>query len=255
MDQAEIAFDKYAIKGAYHWRELNGPVHRRNAYTIARYESVMLALKDNDMTNASRVLDVGCGDGALTGLIRKKLSATVVGIDTTALSIDLARKEFARRRMIGEFAVIDGYVYPFADAAFDAVVCSDVIEHVQDPAALLNEMWRVLAPEGVLVVTTPVRFTEHPLDPMHVYEWFPDKFKADCEDVLGAPAEIRLSHPVAWAELYAWPAPILGRCARLAINVAAMFGRNVFSSMGRFRAPSTQTLIARKPAEATRSET
>lgn len=248
MNQAEIAFDKYAIKGAYHWLEINGPVHRRNAYTIARYGSVMRALRDSDIAEASHVLDVGCGDGALTGLIRKKLAATVVGIDTMPLSIELARKEFSRRRMDGEFAVIDGYVYPFADAAFNAVVCSDVIEHVQEPAALLGEMWRVLAPGGVLVVTTPVRFTEHPLDPMHVCEWFPDRFKADCEGILGTPAELRLSHPVAWAEFYASPAPILGRGARLAINLVAMFGYNVFASMGRFRVPSTQTLIARKPS-------
>lgn len=246
MNSAEVAFDKYAVKGAYHWAELFGPVHRRNAYTMARYGAVLAALRDGGIRSGSRVLDVGCGDAALTGLVANKLGARVTGVDTVPLSIELAKAEFAKRHLAGEFALIDGYEYPFDDASFDAVVCSDVIEHVLDPTALLKEMWRVLAPGGMAVLTTPVRYTEKPLDRMHVQEWFPGDFTSLCETTLGAPVVLKLSHPVAWSELYASPAPVLGRTVRLAINLAAVLGKNVFSGMGHLRAPSTQTVIATK---------
>ena len=246
----EVAFDKYAVKGAYHWAELFGPLHRRNAYTIGRYEQVLSALKAHCLPANSRVLDVGCGDAALTGLIATRCKAHVAGVDTTALSIELARKEFSKRSLFGEFQIIDGYEYPYADASFEAVVCSDVIEHVREPRRLLGEMWRVLKPGGVAIVTTPIRFTEAPLDPLHVEEWFPQQFRDLCTDALRVPVDVELSHPVAWAEIYAAPTPIFGRMARLWVNVLAAMGRNVFLEKGKFRAFSTQTMIARKPGVA-----
>lgn len=247
MSSSEVVFDKYQAKGAYHWVELYGSVHRQNAYTSARYGAVLEALKEHRIGQGARVLDVGCGDAALSGLIAKQLHTEIAGIDTTPLAIELARTEFKNRGLAGDFAVIDGYTYPFADAAFHAVVCSDVIEHVREPHTLLTEMWRVLAPGGVAVITTPVRYTEAPLDPMHVQEWFPEAFKEMCSKTLGVPVQLKLSHPVAWAELYALPSPILGRLVRLGINVLAIIGYNVFSTMGALRAPSTQTIIAVKP--------
>jgi 2-polyprenyl-3-methyl-5-hydroxy-6-metoxy-1,4-benzoquinol methylase len=247
MTTDEVAFDKYAVKGAYHWTELLGPLHRRNAYTMARYGAVLRALRDCGFEPGARVLDVGCGDAALAGLVAKRLGGKVAGIDTAPLSIELAKVEFTRRGLAGEFAVIDGYVYPFADGSFAAVISSDVIEHVREPARLLQEMWRVLAPGGTAVLTTPVRYTEAPLDRMHVAEWFPSEFVRLCESTFGVPVEIRLSHPLAWSEFYASPAPLLGRTVRILINLAAVLGCNVFASMGSMRVPSTQTVIAIKP--------
>ncbi|AMN43471.1 class I SAM-dependent methyltransferase [Rhodoplanes sp. Z2-YC6860] len=243
----EIAFDKYATKGGYHWVEYFGPLHRINAATRARYDGIVAALRANGIGKSSRVLDVGCGDAALTGLIATEFGAQVEGIDTTPLSIDLAKSEFAKRSLKGEFRLIDGYKYPYPADSFDAVVCSDVIEHVAMPDLMLREMWRVLKPSGVLVVTTPARYTEAPLDPMHVQEWFAGDFKKFCEAALGTRVDLRVSHPIAVAELYALPT-MLGRVVRLSVNLLAKLGTNAFSRPAGFRAFSAQMVVAVKHA-------
>jgi SAM-dependent methyltransferase len=244
---SEISFDKYEIKGPYHWIECFGPVHRINAYTIARYELILTALRGANVRESDHVLDVGCGDAALSGLVATRTGAKIDGIDTSALSIELAQREFSRRKLVGRFTVIDGYTYPYTDGTFRAVICSDVIEHVQEPAGMLQEMWRVLAPGGVLAVTTPIRYTEAPLDRMHVQEWFPHDFQALCAGALGVPVELKLSHPVALAEIYASPSRLTGRVGRLLINLLTKAGRNPFSEASSFRAFSTQLVVARKP--------
>src|SRR5262245_29477719 len=114
----EIAFEKYAVKGAYHWVECFGPLHRLNAYTLARYEMVLAALAEAGVSADTRVLDVGCGDGALSGLIVARLEAQIEGIDVERLSIDLARTEFAKRGLVGRFEAIEGYKYQFEDGVF-----------------------------------------------------------------------------------------------------------------------------------------
>lgn len=245
---SEITFEKYARKGAYHWVESTGPVHRLNAYTLGRYQLVLSALEAGRLRKGAKVLDVGCGDGALTGLIAQRFKADVDGIDVTELPIELARREFAKRGLRGRFTVIEGYRYPFADGSFEAVICSDVIEHVQRPKQLLTEMWRLTRVGGRLIVTTPIRYTEAPLDRMHAKEWFSEEFRDFCQMTLEVQCELRQSHPVALAEVYASANPVLGRFGRLLINAMTKAGRNPFLREAGFRAFSTQMIVAVKPS-------
>ncbi|HYA34880.1 MAG TPA: class I SAM-dependent methyltransferase [Candidatus Binataceae bacterium] len=99
-------------------------------------------------TAGRRYLDVGCGGGAD---LRKMKSAgwQVCGVESDPKSLERLRRLGldVRRGTLEQ--------QKFTDDAFDAITMGHVIEHVARPAALLGECRRILAPGGVLIVTTP----------------------------------------------------------------------------------------------------
>ena len=101
------------------------------------------------------VLDVGCGGGYVTKALHDS-AFTTAGIDHSALAIRAAATK-SLEAGTGRFAVSDARCLPFANGAFDGVVLSEVLEHVENPAMVLEEAARTLAPGGVMVVTGPNR--------------------------------------------------------------------------------------------------
>jgi ubiquinone/menaquinone biosynthesis C-methylase UbiE len=115
-----------------------------------------------------RVLDLGCGDGALTGVLAEaaagagalsgapavpqSASGSVVGADVAEAALRRARARHPAVTFV--LAAIDGAL-PFDDGSFDVVWSSEVIEHVADTARWLSEVRRVLVPRGRLLLTTP----------------------------------------------------------------------------------------------------
>jgi ubiquinone/menaquinone biosynthesis C-methylase UbiE len=99
--------------------------------------------------SGDRVLEVGCGAGHL-------LARLPAG---RAIGIDLADSLLARTRArLGARATLaqgDAGALPFAAGAFDRVYCSEVLEHLVDPAAAVAEIRRVLKPGGVAVLSVP----------------------------------------------------------------------------------------------------
>ncbi len=98
------------------------------------------------------LLDVGCGGGRHISAARG-LGARAVGIDMTA-------QKWPRAVDGPDFVVGDGARLPFIDGAFDRVVCTEVLEHVDDPDACVRELARVLAAGGRAAVSVPTSFTE-----------------------------------------------------------------------------------------------
>jgi dolichol-phosphate mannosyltransferase len=91
------------------------------------------------------VLDVGCGSSRI-------ISALPAG--SVALDVLLRKLRYARR--FGKALVQgSGFALPFPDGAFPCVLCSQVIEHVPKESPILDELCRVLAPGGRLVLGTP----------------------------------------------------------------------------------------------------
>lgn len=94
-----------------------------------------------------RLLELGCGEGkVLRTLARERPSLTLLGCDVRDVSPSDGAFEF--RRMASGV--------PAADQELDAVVFSDVLEHVDDPRATLAELRRVLRPGGTLVGFVPL---------------------------------------------------------------------------------------------------
>ena len=104
-------------------------------------EGKQIALRLVPPGEGRTALDLGCREGHQTRWLQGR-GYTVTSIDVEAL-------------FPGALVVDANQPLPFADASFDLVWSSEVIEHLADPAASLAELWRVTRPGGELVLTTP----------------------------------------------------------------------------------------------------
>ena len=127
-----------------------------------------LGLKAGDL-----LLDLGCGFGrhAYEALRR---GASVVACDLVADELrqvravagvmydsgEAATESIGAAPVVLETANGDATRLPFADSAFDRVIASEVMEHINDDAAAVTELTRVLRPGGTIAVTVPSQFPE-----------------------------------------------------------------------------------------------
>lgn len=98
------------------------------------------------------VLDVGCGTGYGAAILAEK-ARLVVGMDCAAQAIQFARENYARRNL--RYATGDCRNFPFGAGFFDLAVMFEVIEHICEQAQCLGEIRRILASDGMLVLSTP----------------------------------------------------------------------------------------------------
>jgi SAM-dependent methyltransferase len=111
---------------------------------------------------ATRLLDLGCGGGR-HAFAAARAGAEVVALDADAHECRTVQATLAAMLDAGELepssrsAVLrgDALRLPFVQACFDAVVASEILEHVQDDRGAITELARVLRPGGTLAVTVP----------------------------------------------------------------------------------------------------
>jgi ubiquinone/menaquinone biosynthesis C-methylase UbiE len=107
-----------------------------------------------DVKPGYRVLDVGSGSGWVARQLR--------GGNRMVVSVDLSQKNLTKvRSELGQggadFVLADAYQLPFRNGSFDLVVISEVLEHLNSPAAGLQEFERILSPKGKVVASTPYK--------------------------------------------------------------------------------------------------
>jgi SAM-dependent methyltransferase len=129
-DLAGFYDSAYARGGERHarWRELGARGKADHVEALAQ--------------RAARVVEVGCGDGALLAeLSRRRFGESLTGFDISEAAIELARTRSIPR--VERLETFDGATLPAADGAFDLGLLSHVLEHVPAPAPLLRETARV----------------------------------------------------------------------------------------------------------------
>ncbi|WP_067890708.1 3' terminal RNA ribose 2'-O-methyltransferase Hen1 [Nocardia vaccinii] len=164
----------------------------RPTLAVARRAAVVRALHD---VGARRVLDLGCGEGALLReLLSDKMFTEIVGVDVSMRALRIAQRRLrldrAPRRVAERITLRQGAL-TYSDAAlrgFDAAVLMEVVEHVDPPrlGALEQAVFGSAAP-GSVIVTTPngeynTLFDTLPAGsfrhPDHRFEWSRAEFEA-----------------------------------------------------------------------------
>jgi 2-polyprenyl-3-methyl-5-hydroxy-6-metoxy-1,4-benzoquinol methylase len=119
------------------------------------YEHFHRYLWARPLTAGRRVLDLGCGEGFGAALLAD-VAESVTGIDVDARTVEHARLNYGGPGL--DFRVASATdLADFPDDSFEAVAAFEIIEHVDDQAALMSEVARVLAPGGLVVASTPDR--------------------------------------------------------------------------------------------------
>ncbi len=98
-----------------------------------------------------KILDVGCGDGLISSMIKRATKANVYGIDISRKAVEKAKKRGIKAKILN----VDRDEFPFGKNVFDAVFCGDLLEHVYDTERLLENIYLVLKPSGYLVISVP----------------------------------------------------------------------------------------------------
>ena len=133
------------------------------------------------LASGRRVLDAACGEGYGSALLAAA-GARVLGVDVDPATIAHARTRYAGldglRFEVGDATALDA----LPDATFDLIVSFETLEHVHDQDRLLDGFARLLAPGGVLLVSTPDKgeYTDRSgeVNPHHVRELYRDEFEA-----------------------------------------------------------------------------
>jgi len=170
------------------------------------------------------VAEVGSGGGHV---LRMFPAARLTAIDVSGVYLDLARKNLEGYDVTYLKGEIDKMGLPAA--SFDRVICTEVLEHVVDPQAILDAMARVLRPAGIAVITIPNdpliasvkgAIRRSPLrrllggridwggDQFHLHHWTPSEF----EQLLARSFEVIRRRA---APMRAFPVRVCFRCAPL----------------------------------------
>ena len=157
-DQTEI--DNFAALSDQWWDQ-KGPMAPLHAFTPVRIDYILQAIgrffpiKTVVKPSLARlkILDIGCGGGLLAEPMAR-LGAEVTGIDVTAPAISAAKIHAESMQLAIDYQVITAEDLAASGVKFDVIYASEVIEHVADRPLFIKAIATMLAPNGVVVITT-----------------------------------------------------------------------------------------------------
>lgn len=121
-------------------------------FRAAKVDLIDRLLAWAEAVSATRILDVGCGIGGSTRHLARRFDAEATGVTLSPAQADRARE--LSSGLCARFEVADALNLPFEDGQFDLVWSCESGEHMPDKDRFLDEMSRVLAPGGVMIIAT-----------------------------------------------------------------------------------------------------
>ena len=125
--------------------ELTKQTKRKNVHRLWYHDMSVSDVRHS--FSSPKILEIGCGEGLLMDALS----------DLQPVAIDLA---FPRLEVIARTlhscSEADAQLLPFRSEVFESVVCHHTIEHVPSPYSMLLEICRVLKPQGIVCITTPI---------------------------------------------------------------------------------------------------
>lgn len=120
--------------------------HSRKFF-VKRFNNTLI--KTLKKLKVESILDAGCGEGfILNRLMQENVGKNLEGIDYSKQAVGIGKKQFPFLNI----KVGDIYNLSYPDNSFDAVICSEVLEHLKDPAAAIREIRRVSKKYAVISV-------------------------------------------------------------------------------------------------------
>lgn len=147
LDQVQAYYDRLAPRLV--------EVESRNWHLQSRM-ALNLETIDRFAKPGGHVLDIGCGTGFLLERLAER-GFSGIGIDLSPESVEHARRRLAQIGASDRLTAVVGSAYEPPAGPFDLIALTDVLEHLEDPRACIAALRAVLAPGGLLVVSTPNR--------------------------------------------------------------------------------------------------
>jgi 2-polyprenyl-3-methyl-5-hydroxy-6-metoxy-1,4-benzoquinol methylase len=132
--------------------------HGEDDLAVVWYQFVIGAINNVADIEQKRILEIGCGRGGFSSYLanRKEGPKQIVASDYSASALKIAEQDYAHPKISWEKEDITSL--SFAENSFDTIISCETIEHVQNPARAIQELYRVLRPGGKLFLTCPNYF-------------------------------------------------------------------------------------------------
>jgi ubiquinone/menaquinone biosynthesis C-methylase UbiE len=162
-------YDSYYLKPDW-WFQFRYDTQVKRKTFLHLYKKV----KGNRSLTNQKVLEIGFGSGAV--LFSFDTTCELAGVEISHSAVERAtRKAEEKGYRAFDFKIVNDESLPYQDESFHVVFASHVIEHVENDKKLLEEIRRVLRPDGMAIVLIPIN--ENYEDPNHLQRYTSSDFK------------------------------------------------------------------------------